>query len=423
MSEAVRSGEEFRGYHDRALRELIRTVTSSNEFYREKMRQVDTKTRDLDGLLKQIPFTIKSELINDQRTNPPYGTNLTYPLAHYNRYHQTSATSGTPMRWLDTPRSWQEILNQWETLFRIWGVNQDDRALFCFSFGPFLGFWSAFESASHLGCLCLPGGGLDTVSRIKMIEDHRVTVICCTPTYALRMGKQAAASRANTSSVRRIFVAGEPGGSTDGVRKQLQTLWSKAVIVDHHGMTEVGPVSYAWPKDPNFLRVIDTAFLAEVVDPQTGEDVAIGERGELVLTTLKRSAMPLIRYRTGDLVERADAEPVSGVSSRLALRGGILGRLDDMVVIRGVNIYPSAIDDIVWSIDGIEEYRVKQSRQNAMNELSLEIEVQPRHEPNQIIHDLEQAFRSAFSMRIPVVSVPQGVLPRFELKARRWVKQ
>ncbi len=414
----------FRAYHERALRDLLRHILPNNRFYASKLANSDLKKEGLTSLLAELPFTNKHELVDDQLQHQPNGTNLTYPFDQYARYHQTSATSGQPMRWLDTNDSWRDILDQWRTILKIWDVSASDRALFCFSFGPFLGFWSAFEAATQLGCLCLPGGGLDTKTRAALIETHQVTVLCLTPTYALRLGQQAKHDGVDTDSVKRIFVAGEAGGSIAAVRQQLSLLWPNAEIVDHHGMTEVGPVSFAWPKDTNLLRVLEKAFLVEIVDPESLRPVAEGERGELVLTTLKRYAMPLIRYRTGDLVEKAEAEPMAAVCSSLALRGGILSRIDDMVVVRGVNVFPAAIDEVVRQVGGIEEYRVRVSHKGSMTELQLEIELEPSiSNGHALVQDLENRLRSAFSLRIPVIEVENGQLPRFELKAKRWIRE
>ena len=251
-----------------------------------------------------------------------------------------------------------------------------------------------------------------------------MSVLCLTPTYALRLGQQAKHDGVDTNSVKRIFVAGEAGGSIAAVRQQLSLLWPNAEIVDHHGMTEVGPVSFAWPKDTNMLRVLETAFLAEIIDPLSLRPVTVGERGELVLTTLKRYGMPLIRYRTGDLVEKAGAEPMASICSTLALRGGILSRIDDMVVVRGVNVFPAAVDEVVRRLAGIEEYRVRVSRKGSMTELELEIEFEPSISNGQAqVQDLDNRLRSAFSLRIPVTVVENGQLPRFELKAKRWIRE
>jgi phenylacetate-CoA ligase len=176
-------------------------------------------------------------------------------------------------------------------------------------------------------------------------------------------------------------------------------------------MTEVGPVAFQSPARVGALEIIEESYFAEIVNPDTGEAVAPGTIGELVLTTLGRSACPLLRYRTGDLVRRDPA------ASGFVLDGGIIGRADDMVVVRGVNLFPSAIDAVVRGVGDIAEYRVEVSRRGPLAEIALAIECASESKPV----ELETALASSFSLRIPVRRVDHGTLPRFELKARRWV--
>jgi phenylacetate-CoA ligase len=243
--------------------------------------------------------------------------------------------------------------------------------------------------------------------------DHGATVLCCTPTYALRLAEVAATEGIDLgkAAVQKIIVAGEPGGSIPDVRARITSAWHGAQLIDHYGMTEVGPA--AFEERPGVLRILAESYFAEIVDPQTGAAVAAGTTGELVLTTLGRVASPAIRYRTGDLVKRV-AEPEG-----FALDGGVIGRVDDMVVVRGVNIYPSAVDAVVRSVAGVAEYRVEVSRRGEMVELALHIEC-ARHD---IVPKIERALNSAFSLRIPVLALPEGTLPRFEMKARRWIRR
>src|SRR5450755_525344 len=191
------------------LRSLLSAILHDNPFYAAKLRGATA-----DSELASLPFTLKQELVEDQRAHPPYGTNLTYPLDRYTRFCQTSATTtGTPLRWLNTPESWDWMTGNWLRVYQAAGVGPGDRIYFAFSFGPFLGFWTAFEAANRLGCLSIPGGGMRTLVRLRTILDTEATVLCCTPTYALRLAEAAAEEKIDLSksSVRRIIVAGEPG--------------------------------------------------------------------------------------------------------------------------------------------------------------------------------------------------------------------
>jgi phenylacetate-CoA ligase len=175
-------------------------------------------------------------------------------------------------------------------------------------------------------------------------------------------------------------------------------------------MTEVGPTAFQRCGEQGVLRIIESSYYAEIVHPQTGAPLPAGEVGELVLTTLGRIASPLLRYRTGDLVRRDPA--LDG----FALRGGIIGRADDMVVVRGVNVYPSAVEAAVRSVPEIAEYRVNVSRRGSLAEIALEVEAAS----SVAVRQLDDALSNAFALRIPVTHVAPGTLPRFEMKARRW---
>jgi phenylacetate-CoA ligase len=360
------------------------------------------------------------------QSHPPFGTNLTYPIEHYTRFHQTSGTTGQPLRWLDTPSSWQALLEGWVEVLDAAGVRPGDRALFAFSFGPFIGFWMAFEAAAQLGCLCLPAGGLTSAARLRMIFDNQTSILCCTPTYAARLAEVAAEERIDLSQspVRLIIVAGEPGGSIPAVRARIEQLWPGALLFDHHGMTEVGPVTFQCPAQPGRLHIMESAFLPEIINPHTKQPAAPGEGGELVLTTLARIASPLLRYRTGDLVKPMPREtPCACGRADLALDGGILGRTDDMLIIRGVNLHPTAVEAVLREFPDIAEYQAIIGNSHHLDELQLRIEPTPDcSNPDQTVRDLQRALQNAFALRIPVVPVPPRTLPRFEMKARRWIR-
>ena len=365
---------------------------------------------------QDIPFTTKDQLLADRIAHQPFGSGLSEPLEHYTRFCQTSGTStGQPMAWIDTPKSWEAMLDCWRYVYRGAGLEKGvDRVFFAFSFGPFLGFWTAFEAAAT-DYLTIPGGGLSSQARLEAIARYQATVLCCTPTYAVRLGECIGAESGiypHQLAVRKIIVAGEPGGSVPAVRERIEGLWN-ARVFDHHGMTEVGPVSFESEDRPGYLQIIEEAYLAEIIDPSTAKEVQEGDCGELVLTTLDRTACPLIRYRTGDWVRKKHYK------GRLCLEGGVLSRVDEMVVIRGVNVYPSAVEAVVRQFTEIVEFLVEQRRVESMDEILVKVELVPGA-GTAVIKQLEARLRDTFSMRIPV-SLAEG-LPRHEFKARRWVK-
>jgi phenylacetate-CoA ligase len=408
------------------LRSLLAAL-AGNPFYSPRLRDagLGPELRGLDEFFDRMPFTRKQDLIEDQRATPPYGSNLTYPIERYTRLTQTSSTTGKALHWLDTPESWDWMLDNWLRVYDVAGVKAGDRVFYAFSFGLFLGFWTAFEAAARIGCLRIPGGGMSSAGRLQAILDNAATVLCCTPTYALRLADVAGEEGIDLSAskVRRIVVAGEPGGSIPSLRARIESLWSGARVVDHHGMTETGPVSYGCPARPDVLHVIETGFIPEVIDPETGKPVQPGARGELTLTNLGRTGSPLLRYRTGDLVERGPAGPCECGSWELSLPGGILARVDDMVVVRGVNIYPSAVEEIVRACGGVAEYRVEIDTNHPLAEMRLLVEASPGcADEAGLPKKLQAALRTALGLRIEVNMVARGQLPRFEMKAQRWVR-
>ena len=320
--------EEIRKRQREKLQHLLETVLASNPFYREKLRAASPPRGPLSlrEFRRHVPFTKKRELLEDQIRNPPFGRNLSFPLQRYTRFNQTSGSRGEPLRWLDTAETWGKMLECWKTVYRRSGVRPGDRIFFAFSFGPFLGFWTAFDAAQSLGTLCFPGGGQSSLGRLRAILDNRVEVLCATPTYALHLAEVAAENDLSLerSAVRILLTAGEPGGCIEATRARLEAAWG-ARLRDHHGMTEVGPVSYECPSRRGVLHVLENAYLAEVVEPATLRPVAPGETGELILTTLDRVGSPVLRYRTGDLVKASTMRPCACDRFELALKGVFWG--------------------------------------------------------------------------------------------------
>ncbi len=409
------------------LRGMLGQLRERNAFYEPRLAgaRLDASVESIDAFTQRMPTTTKAELVDDQAAAPPFGTNLTYALGQYSRYFQTSGTTRSPLRWLDTPESWRWMLDCWDHVYDAAGVTAADRVLCAFSFGPFLGFWTAHECAARRGCITIPGGGMSSLARLRTIDDNRVTVLCCTPTYALRLSEVGLDEGIDTRllGVRTIIVAGEPGGNVPATRQRIREAWGGARVVDHHGMTEIGPVTYGCPVCEGVLHVIETEYIAEVIDPVTFEPVGPGGAGELVLTNLGRVGSPLLRYRTGDRVRRASESVCACGRSELSLVGGIIGRADDMVIVRGVNLFPSAVEDIIRGVPDVGEFRVEIRTERAMSELRVMVE--PGVDcgaPHALARRIENQLREAFALRIPVKTVGRGTLPRFEMKARRWIR-
>lgn len=434
QSETIRSRQQER------LRELLRVVAASNRFWQSKWQAAGVDVANAE--LAQLPLTTKAELVEDHKTHPPYGSNLTFEVGAYSRFCQTSGTTGQPLRWLDTPESWQWMLGCWEQIFEMAGLREDDRVAFPFSFGPFLGFWAAFEGAARLGRLCLPGGGMSSEARLKFIEENQATVVCCTPTYALRLvevaaelAKQPGHSTASEmlKSVRLLIVAGEPGGSVTSIRHKIEESWG-ARVIDHWGMTEVGPLAGECVENPGGLHILESECIAEILDSVTGQpfdlkDTAAPVRGELVITNLGRIGSPMIRYRTGDIVE-LDPQPCPCGRQLMRLKGGILGRVDDMLTIRGNNVFPTAVEAILREFPEVIEFQFDTVTRDSMTQLQIEIEttmgvpdVEQAGEFHAMIDRIESAIHDRLHFRPEIIPVPPHSLARSELKSHRMRKR
>ena len=408
------------------LQHLVKEVSSTNEFWQKKWSVAGVDVNSIQSLsdLQKLPITTKSELVEDHMAHAPYGTNLTYPVENYTRMHQTSRTTGSPMRWLDTKASWDWFSECWAQIYRMVGLYPEDRLFFPFSFGPFVGFWAAFEGATRRGNFCLAGGGMGSEARLQMILDNKITAVCCTPTYALRLAEVAEAENINlaASRVRALVVAGEPGGNIEATKLRIGQAWG-ARVFDHWGMTEIGALGIEPLESPGSLNILETECIAEIVNSDTLEPVAPGEQGELIITNLGRIGSPLIRYRTGDLVSE-DTSPCPSGRSLLRLKGGILGRADDMVIIRGNNVFPSSLEAILRTFDRIAEYRIEVRTIRSMQHMKIELEPtdSAAADPQRLVHDVSHAIKDRLNFNAEVITVAPGALPRFELKGRRFFK-
>ncbi len=386
-------------------------------FYQRKFAGIDFDPSSDD--VCTLPLTTRAELQADQQAHPPYGTILTQDVEAYVRFHQTSSTSGDPLRWPDTQANWDWWIRCWQFVLTGADVTSADRIAFPFSFGPFVGFWSAFDAGCARGCLCLPGGGMSTSARLKYIADNAVTVVCCTPTYALRMVEVAAAEGVDLSAlaVRTLIVAGEPGGSIPATRARIEAAWGVRVY-DHVGMTEIGAWGFQTDAYRDGVYVIESEFIAEVIDPKTEAPLGEGELGELVLTNLGRVGSPLIRYRTGDLVRMTTVPGPEDIHFARVV-GGVVGRVDDMMVVRGNNVFPSAIEDVLRGFVEIGEYRITMLEKEPLNDLMIEVEVESPEAGRGLIDKVTSGLRGRLNFSPKVVALSPGSLPRSEMKSRR----
>ena len=395
------------------LNRLLEAILPRNRLYAEKLADVRLPVSSLDELT-DWPFTTKDELA--QTALDGIAANHTYAREHYIRFHRTSGTRGRPLAILDTADDWQWWIETWQYVLDAAGLEPTDRVFAAFSFGPFIGFWTGCDAALARGAMVIPGGGLTTLARIELIRTSQATALMCTPSYALHMAESAKEEGIDirATAVQTIIVAGEPGGSVPAIRHRIETAWD-ARVIDHAGATEVGPWGYAHPTGRG-LHVAESEFIAEFLSVDTGRTAQEGELAELILTTLNRSGCPVIRYRTGDLVR--PTWQTDGENRFVLLEGGVLGRVDDMLVIRGINVFPSSVEQILHSFPEVAEYRLIADRVAEMDALTVEIEDR-LNDPARVAKEL----RLRLGLRTDVRCVPAGSLPRFEGKSKRFIDQ
>ncbi len=401
---------------------MLEQIYGRNRFYTDKLDAAGIHPDSIQTLddLRRLPLTEKSELVQAQSDALPFGSNTTFEESAYSRFHQTSGTTGTPLRVLDTPESWDWWGRCWGHVLAGAGLTENDRMFVPFSFGPFIGFWAAVEGAQKINALMIPGGGRDSLQRLHLMKELGATAMCCTPTYALRLAEVAQESSFDLSEIplRTLIHAGEPGANVPATKVRIESVWN-AKCYDHAGASEIGAHSFECEIQPNGTHVTESEFIVEVLNPETLEPVPAGEQGELIITNLGRIGYPVIRYRSGDLVVLNQQKCTCG-RSYARFEGGVLGRADDMVVVRGINVFPSAVENLVRQCDSVEEFRITVTTEREMGNLAIELELSKNANPESARKTVDQAIQNELSLRPEITLVPSGSLPRFEMKAKRF---
>jgi len=351
-------------------------------------------------------------------SHPPYGTNLATSPEHFVRQHQTSGTTGTPLKVWETRESWDWMTRLWLRQFRALDVTPKDTVFMAFNFGQGLGLWNALDAGMESGALTITGGGLSSLQRVESIVQNRATILICTPSYALRLAETAQANGIDVrnSAVRTIVTAGEPGASIPGTRARIEESF-RARLYDSPGATEVGHIGMACRSQS--VHVVESEFYVEMLNPLTLNPAGPGDAGEIVITNFGRPFAPVIRYRTRDIA-KASYERCPCGRTLMRFDGGILGRSDDMFVVRGVNVFPSAIEAIIRESSDIIEYAVEVFEDRGMFALRLRIEVRPAADTgDRLTRQLQDAFHRRLFLKTDIEVVPAGTLPRFDGKAKR----
>lgn len=423
--------EQLRQWQLRKLQTLLNWAYERSPFWQRRLKAAGVHPSDIQRFedIQRLPFLTKNDILESQQSEPLYGDILTAPTSVAMTYHQTSGTSGkTPMRALDSPRDWAWGAETWACGLYGFGIRRTDVAYLPFGYGSFIGFWGAHYGLQKIGVTTVAGGAQTSESRIKQIIDLQATVITATPSYAIRLAqvaKETGIDLAKDTKVEMIIVAGEPGANIPGTKSMVEDSWG-AHMGDFAGMTEAGGIAgFECNEKPGGIHIIEDHHLEEVVDPLTSKWVEYGQRGERITTSFGRGLIPLIRYRTGDLVEKVPASTCACGRTYDIYKGGILGRTDDMKVIRGTNVFPSAIEGVVRKYSEIREFQIVLSKVNFIDEITIKLEPDASVSTSQwpdlaqrISRDLADAHEG---LRFNMEMVEPGSLPTFELKAKRLV--
>jgi phenylacetate-CoA ligase len=421
---------ELEALQVRKLRNLVAWADAQVPWHAKRLRDAGVTADSIESLddLQRIPFLTRDDWMQGQLEAPPYGPFLAAPEETAIRYHMTSGTTGrTPIRVLDSKKDWEWIAEMW--CYGLWGfgVRPADAVFVAFGYSTFIGFWGLHYACEKIGALTLPGGAMTTDQRVKTIVEMEATVVASTPTYALRMAQEAKQLGIDLagSKVERLILSGEPAGSIPATKALIEEQWG-AKAGDTAGMTELGTIMmFECQHQPGGTHVIEDHYIEEVIDPDTDQPVPYGEMGERVVTSFGRGFIPVLRYRTRDFVVKVPADRCSCGRTFDLYEGGIRGRVDDMKLVRGTNVYPRAVEAIIREHSEIDEFQLHlYTAEGIRDEIEILAELPgiPPGDPEseRILSALQtELAESHEGLRFGIQQVDVGTLPRFELKAKR----
>ncbi|MFQ5852084.1 MAG: phenylacetate--CoA ligase family protein [Candidatus Binatia bacterium] len=412
--------EQLDALHLKRLRALIKHAYENIPMYREIYDEAGVRPEEiqtLDDYVEKLPTVDKQDVLKYQTQ----GKSTVPGSEQYISFlYQTSGTTGKPLL---EPGHFPDLINMWTYQWWAHGIRPGDVFYFVFPFGTFMAFWSAYFDALLLGAEVISGGGVDTKTRIRQIHQFRPTVLISTPTYALRLAEVAKETGVDTraTSIRIISTAGEAGSMIPAIRRALEEAWN-AKAIDLYGISELwGSTSWECPAHPDRMHLGESTAYGIVVD-ENGRLVPDGGRGEFVLTNYEATIQPLIKYRTHDVVEW-HKEPCDCGRSWLWLRGGVLARTDQMVTVKGANVYPSAIQALLGEVKGLSERMEIHIDGDEGVSAKVMVKVEPSPDIGEksypaLKSEAEAVLRANIGVTIPVEVVPPQSLPRYELKAK-----
>jgi len=377
--------------------------------------------------IRKVPKVDKSMMRAIQGREPyPYGDILCVPLEKVTEYHQTSGTTGQPVYQPDTWQDWEWFAEAWAYILYAQGYRDYDRVFLPFGYNIFIAFWGAHYGAEKLGCEVIPGGVLNTEARILKMQELRATAFMATPTYVLGMAdvarRKLGIDPAKDLQIRRITVAGESGGSIPTTKKRMEEAWG-AKVYDHIGATEIGAWSYECEAQCG-LHVNEAFHLIEIEDIDTGTSITEpGKSGSMVITTFDRLAQPCIRFDSKDVIEWSAIEKCECGRTFRLIRGGVMGRADDITKVKGVLLAPAAIEEVVRAVPQLgDEYEVVVTKKGDIDDITLKVELLPKCKAdiNAIRETLTWELRTKTNLRYNLEFHDYGTLPRYEVKAKRF---
>ena len=420
--------EDLRALQLRKFKRIFEWAYENSRFHRLLYDAAGIKPEDIRSFedIHAVPKVEKSMMRDIQRKDPfPYGDALCVPLEEVTEFRQTSGTTGQPVYQPDTWQDWEWWAECWSFILWAQGYRSTDRVFIPFGYNVFVAFWAGHYGAEKLGCEVVPGGVLDTKARILKIQELQATAMMATPTYVLGMADTARNKMGidpTTLSINKITCAGEPGAGIPSTKKRIEDAWG-AKVFDHAGATEIGAWSFECADQPHGMHVNEGFFLVEIEDLETGKIIEEpGKRGKMIITALDRQAQPCVRFDSKDIIEW-DADPCSCGRTFRLIKGGVVGRSDDITKVKGVLLAPSAIEEVVRSIDGLgDEFEVVVDKVGDVDRIALKVELMPGAEnrKNDIEGRLVDQLRIKTNLRYNLSFHDYETLPRYEVKAKRF---
>jgi phenylacetate-CoA ligase len=412
------------------FRERMQYVYERSPMYKTKYDEAGIKPADIRRLddIQNVPFTVKEELRESQKRLPPWGDFICISPEEGVRVFQTTGTTGIPVRAILNKTDWMiHFYEQFMHFMCGYGIKTSDILFVPFGYSLYIAWWGFQAALEQAGVMIIPGGAQSSQDRVRNVFEWDATVVCGTPTYLLYLGEIARKMGLSlaASKVRVVVAAGEPGANVQATKRAIEELWG-AKCYDDIGSTEISNFGFECVAQKG-THVIESMFYAECLDPETLKPVQPGEVGELVLSNLCTESMPLLRFRIRDLV-RFDKETCECGRTFLRLDGGILGRSDDMFQFAGVNLFPSAIENLIRQVEEFSnEYQIVVPKIGSGKHIKIRIEPATTDVPGERMKQAIRQFIENFKYRITVTpdveTVEVGKLPRFELKAKRLIRE